>query len=57
MHRFAGANTSEMLAKKNPELSLLFLRKNRVPVILVSFGNRLLALSMAIFVNYAAPAA
>ena len=30
------------------ELSLFFLRENRVPVILISFGNRFLALAPAI---------
>ena len=41
-------NTSVMLAKKAAELSLLSLRKNRVPVILISFRNRFLALAPAI---------
>jgi hypothetical protein len=48
VHRFAGAKISVMLAKKAAELSLLFLRENRVPVILISFRNRLLALAPAI---------
>jgi hypothetical protein len=34
--------------KKGAELSLLFLRENRVPVILISFRNRFLALAPAI---------
>jgi hypothetical protein len=37
-----------MLAKKAAELSLLFLRENRAPVIPISFRNRLLALAPAI---------
>ena len=47
VHRFAGAKISVMLAKA-AELSLLFLRENRVPVILISFRNRLLALAPTI---------
>ena len=37
-----------MLAKKAAELPPLFLRENRVPVILISFRNRFLALPSAI---------
>ncbi len=41
-------NISVMLAKEAAELSFLSLRKNRVPVILISFRNRFLALAPAI---------
>ena len=45
--RFGGAKIGDA-AKKAAELSFLFLRKNRVPIVLISFRNRFLALAPAI---------
>ena len=48
MHRFAGAKYISDAAKRAVGLSLLFLRENRVPVFLIGFRNRFLALAPAI---------